>query len=105
MALNLVDYGASDDDSDQEMDETTGAQAAVIFPPKSVVVNKLVPSTSRINNEDVDIPKPSEKEHKLAELARREKANLSKSDLLSHVSQKKGGKIVIGIPSLTEVNK
>lgn len=105
MALNLVDYGASDDDSDQEMDETPGAQAAVIFPPKSVVVvNKLVPSTSRINNEDVDIPKPSEKELKLAELARREKANLSKSDLLSHVSQKKGGKIVIGIPSLTEVH-
>lgn len=64
---------------------------------------------SKIEHENIredsgDIPKPSEKELKLAELARREKANLKKSELLANISQRKNGKIVIGIPSLADVS-
>ena len=103
MALNLVAYGASDDESDDAMDETPGSAAVVINKP--IVSSRQQSLALGATSEAGDIPKPSKKELELAELAKKEKANLfSRSTDLSHVTQKKGGRIVIGIPSLTEVH-
>merc|ERR1712136_73438 len=55
--------------------------------------------------EDFDVPKPSQKELELAELAKREKANLSKPQALSEMTKKKNGRIVIGIPSLADLEE
>merc|ERR1712071_523712 len=88
MALNLVSYDASDNESDmEEMAEPSNADR---FSQPS---------------EESDIPKPSEKELKLAELAKREKANLFKSEALMHMSKKKNGRIVIGIPSMADLEE
>ena len=95
MALNLVAYDESGSESDEEMDESPVATASVSKPIS--VVREIV------GDEDSDIPKPSEKELRLAEIARREKANLRKTELLGNISQKKNGKIMIGIPSLADV--
>lgn len=89
MASNLVAYDESDSESDEEMDQ-------------SPVITKQNLLTESIR-EDNEIPKPSEKELKLAELASREKTNLRKCDLLTSISHKKNGKIMIGIPSLVDV--
>lgn len=86
MALNLVAYDASDNESESE-------EIAETIVTKSVIKNP---------DEDSEIPKPSEKEKELAELARREKANLSKT--LSQMREKRNGKVIIGIPSLTDVS-
>lgn len=91
MALNLVSYDASGSDTDdEEMDQTP---AVVVCKPQ---VNVICEDTS-------DIPKPSEAELKLVEIALREKANLKKTELLGNISLKKNGKVMIGIPSLAEV--
>lgn len=100
MALNLVDYG-SDSDSDEEMDESSQSVSVIIPPPKKV--QPQIPY-KEVDEDDADIPKPSEKELKLAELARKEKANLAKLNPLSQLAQKKNGKVVIGIPSLADVS-
>lgn len=89
MASNLVAYDKSDSESDEEMDQ-------------SPVITKQNLLTESIR-EDNEIPKPSEKELKLAELASREKTNLRKCDLLTSISHKKNGKIMIGIPSLVDL--
>jgi len=91
MALNLVSYDASDDESDAEesFEETQPTKTS----------DKFCDPT-----EDFDVPKPSQKELELAELAKREKANLSKPQALSEMTKKKNGRIVIGIPSLADVD-
>lgn len=93
MALNLVAYEQSDSDSDEGMDQSP----AIVFSKSNI-------KHENIREDLADIPKPSEKELKLAELASREKANLKKSELLGNVSQRKNGKIVIGIPLLADVS-
>ncbi|EFX88083.1 hypothetical protein DAPPUDRAFT_305525 [Daphnia pulex] len=92
MALNLVAYDESGSESDEEMDQSP-----------SIVFSKYKNEHGSTREDLDDIPKPSEKELKLAELASREKANLKKSELLSNISQRKNGKIVIGIPSLADL--
>lgn len=93
MALNLVAYDESGSESDEEMDQLP-----------AIAFSKYKNEDGSIREDLGDIPKPSEKELKLAELASREKANLKKSELLSNISQRKNGKILIGIPSLTDVS-
>ncbi len=92
MALNLVAYDESGSESDEEMDQSPTAS-----------VSKPYSDIGATREDTSDIPKPSEKELKLAEIARREKANLKKTELLGNISQKKNGKIMIGIPSLADV--
>lgn len=87
MASNLVAYDESD--SDEEMDQSAAITEQNIL-------------TGNIH-EDNNLPKPSVKELKLAELAGREKTNLKKPELLTSISHRKNGKIMIGIPSLVDV--
>jgi hypothetical protein len=103
MALNLVDYG-SDSDSDEEMDDSSPSISAIIPPPKKTLPVAVNPY-KEVNEDDADIPMPSQKELELAELAKREKANIAKLNPLSQLAQKKNGKIVIGIPSLADVSE
>jgi hypothetical protein len=93
MALNLVAYDESCSESEEEMDQSS-----------AIVLSKSNNDNGNIREDLGDIPKPSEKELKLAELASREKANLKKSQLLANLSQRKNGKILIGIPSLADVS-
>lgn len=95
MALNLVSYDASDNESDvEEMDETCEE-------------TKVAETSGKFTDptEDSNVPKPSQKELELAELAKREKANLSKPKALSQMTMKKNGRVVIGIPSLTDLEE
>ena len=101
MALNLVDYG-SGSDLDEEMDESSPS-ISVIIPKKTQPIANPYPK--EVNEDDADIPMPSQKELELAEIARREKANIAKLNPLSQLAQKKNGKVVIGIPSLADVSE
>jgi len=101
MALNLVDYG-SDSDSDEEMDESSSSVSVIIPPKKTQLITNPY---KEVNEDDADIPMPSQKELELAELAKREKANIAKLNPLSQLAQKKNGKVVIGIPSLADVSE
>ncbi|KAI9562895.1 hypothetical protein GHT06_010351 [Daphnia sinensis] len=89
MASNLVSYDESESESDEEMD-----------PSPAIIKQNLLTVSVR---EDNELPKPSEKELKLAELASREKSNIRKCDLLTSISHKRNGKILIGIPSLIDL--
>lgn len=94
MAFNLVSYDASGSDTEEEdMDQT------------SVVVLKHTINVEGILNEETgNIPKPSDTELKLAEIALKEKNNLKKIDLLGRKGHNKKGKVMIGIPSLADVS-
>ncbi|XP_057367326.1 proline-rich protein PRCC-like [Daphnia carinata] len=90
MASNLVAYDESDSESDDGMNQST-----------AITKQNLLTESLR---EDNELPKPSEKELKLAELANREKTNLTKFDLLTSISHRINGKIMIGIPSLVDLD-
>lgn len=94
MALNLVAYESSDE---SETEQPTPVASAISQTSKSTVQLKVA------QEDNEHIPKPSQKELELAEVAKREKANLSKNGKLGSLSQKRNGKVIIGIPSLADV--
>ena len=95
MALNLVNYDASGSDTEEEMD---------VDQTPSVIINKShAINVGNIREDTNDIPKPSEAELKLAELARKEKERLKNSEPLVAMSKRKDGRVLIGIPSLADV--
>lgn len=98
MALNLVAYDSSDSESSSEQEDVKQDTKAII------TLRTSANNIAIVNDEDVtDLPKPSEKERELAEIAKKEKANLANVDRLQKLALKKNGKVIIGIPSLAEV--
>jgi len=95
MALNLVSYDASDDESEVEAMEEVYEET------------KVAKFNDRFTDptEEFNIPKRSQKELELVELANKEKANLPKLQGLSQMTKKMNGKIVIGIPSLADLEE
>ncbi len=104
MALNLVAYDSSDNDShgEEEEEQQDNSSQVIVLPKPS-----QQPETPSRQAEDVgDIPRPSEKELELAEQVRIEKENLAtlaKQEQLARLTRKKNGRVVIGIPSIAEV--
>ena len=85
MALNLVQYDASDSEGDEE---ESGTCAVIVAPKQNLAVI----------GEISELPKPSQRELELAELAKKEKANL-----IRVAARKKDGKVLIAVPSLADV--
>lgn len=99
MALSgLVAYDSSDNECGSEEDVPKETKA-IILPKKTTTKG----SGGVCDDEDGELPKPSEKERELAEIARKEKENLVKKSGLQKMALKKNGKILIGIPSLADV--
>ena len=94
MALNLVAYDSSDNDSENE-DVTETSQSKV------EIVKNVATKNVTVEEDVGDVPAPSAKELELAEMVKKEKANITRVGLLS--TQKKNGRVMIGIPSLSEV--